>query len=681
MIKPKTPMLLDKTKFIFFLFALLIQANQMIAQSLEQTLKNDTIEVQMLIEKSKEHFDNPELGLKYISLAFEKSVASNYIMGIMRSLNIGGTLYMMLGNYKGAIDCFRHNLYLSYSQGNLKFLSWSYSNLGEIFRLQNKLDQAIEYLNKSLKIDIYRKDIKGLAVSYNSIGIIYNDQKKLDSALHCYEKSLIYYEKVDDSNGIALSSSNIGQLYIELNDFDKAYQYLNRSLIIRNKIKDSIGLAYTYDNIAFYYHSLNDLNNYYKNILNAQRYTKNSFYSEINIEILLKLSEYYREKGDFKNAYSHYVDYTKVKDSIYKQENLVHLEKMDWQNKFFEYKKNLEIKNTIRDIENASNLKRQRLLRNIFIIGFLFSLLISIIIFRLYSDKKKSNRQLMQKKAELELQKNEIAFQKNIIENKNKNIVESLNYAKRIQLTLLPSNKSLSKIFPESFIFYVPKNIVSGDFYWAHEKSSHKFFATIDCTGHGVPGALLTIFAFQLLNEAVNYLNLNEPNKILNYISHEIFETFQQKNDEWTLKDGMDIALIAINKDNLQLAYAGVGLSLLIWDGENSIELKPDILPIGKIDNDSPANYSIHYHDLSPSTIIYSFTDGFADQIGGEHKKKYLRKPFKQMLLSNSHLSLWEQQQKIESTFYNWKADNEQVDDVLVAGIRVYSNFESPISC
>lgn len=292
------------------------------------------------------------------------------------------------------------------------------------------------------------------------------------------------------------------------------------------------------------------------------------------------------------------------------------------------------------------------------------------IIKRLYA-KDDLEAQLAQKNAEIQRQNAEIEFKNVIIEKKNENITASITYAKRIQQAILPSKELINRLLPESFILFMPKDIVSGDFYWLTEKDGKVLFSAVDCTGHGVPGGFMSIVGNSLLRRAVNEHNLSKPSLILDALSKGINEMLRQTNAESSVKDGMDLVLCALDWNTLMLEFAGVHNPLYVIRGEEVLLYKGDNYPIGEPFSTMFTNYTNYEMQLYKGDTLYVFSDGYVDQIGGESKKKFMTKNFREMLQKIQHLSMPEQKEYLEEAINKWKSDYPQVDDILVIGVRI----------
>jgi serine phosphatase RsbU (regulator of sigma subunit) len=254
-----------------------------------------------------------------------------------------------------------------------------------------------------------------------------------------------------------------------------------------------------------------------------------------------------------------------------------------------------------------------------------------------------------------------------LLEIKNKNITDSIIYAKKIIEAILPPINSLHIILPESFILFIPKDIVSGDFYWFTEKNDHIYIAAVDCTGHGIPGAFMSIIGMNLLNSLV-FEGITDPGVILNMMNKEVILTLKKKFDTTHLKDGMDMALCIIDKNRKTLKYAGAYNPAYVIRDNSIMQLKGDRKSVGNDFDDDP--FSTFSMKIRSDDMVYLFSDGYTDQFGGPERKKFKFRRFRFTLLSIHKMPLAKQKQKLEETYLKWKGNNEQVDDVLIIGFR-----------
>lgn len=296
----------------------------------------------------------------------------------------------------------------------------------------------------------------------------------------------------------------------------------------------------------------------------------------------------------------------------------------------------------------------------------LFVILIVFVI-RANVQRKKANRLLTEQKAEISEQKEEVEKQKRLIEEKNKEIEDSITYARRLQEAILPPKDFINKYCPDNFVLYLPKDIVAGDFYWS-ELSGDKFYiAAADSTGHGVPGAMVSVVCSNALNRAIKEFKETETGRILDITRELVIETFAKSANE--VKDGMDISLLCIDRKNKKISWSGANNPLWYVQDNALKEIKADKQPIGKSDHPKP--FTTHAIDYREGTSFYLFTDGLADQFGGPKGKKFKYKQFSDTLLTNKDLTLNEQLVYINKVFLEWKSNLEQVDDVCVIGIKI----------
>ena len=307
--------------------------------------------------------------------------------------------------------------------------------------------------------------------------------------------------------------------------------------------------------------------------------------------------------------------------------------------------------------QQASRLGEQKIMILLGIIGGI--LLISVVIL-LYSRNRNGIRQ-----------NTEINAQKGIIEDKNKNIIDSIRYARRIHQSFLPTKEMMSELLPNSFVFFQPKDIVSGDFYWLDEKDGKIFFAVVDCTGHGVPGALMSVVGYNHLNSALNMNGLVKPSEILDSLNEDVNNTMSQKKNTMAIRDGMDITLISLDLKTLKLEFSGANNPIYIIRNGKIIKTKGDKQPIGSYAGTETFSFSNHEIQLIKGDQIYMFTDGYIDQFGGPKGKKLKSKKFRWILVEGCSQPMIAQKDNVHNKFRAWQGPQEQVDDILLAGIKV----------
>ncbi len=298
---------------------------------------------------------------------------------------------------------------------------------------------------------------------------------------------------------------------------------------------------------------------------------------------------------------------------------------------------------------------------------------------------KERTAEIHQQKEEILAQRDAIESQRNILADKNKSleiayheieeqkrhITDSIHYAKRIQNAILPPDDYIEKVIPESFIFYKPKDIVSGDFYWIKKIENKVIVAAVDCTGHGVPGAFMSIVGNDHLNYAVNVIRATKPADILDIVNEGVTNSLRQKSEITMVRDGMDMALCSIDFENRKLEFAGAYNPLYLIRNGEIIKIKGDKFPVGGFLDQKLNIFTNHEVDLQKGDAVYVFSDGFADQFGGPNHKKYMYKPFRNLLITMQDKPMEYQKEKLEKEFNEWKGNDVQIDDILIIGVKI----------
>ncbi len=301
--------------------------------------------------------------------------------------------------------------------------------------------------------------------------------------------------------------------------------------------------------------------------------------------------------------------------------------------------------------------------RLIMIISFALILTVFfIMLFRLYSQKRKANKRL-------KAQKEEIEQQNSVIATKNQEITDSIHYARRIQKAILPQKDYIDKIAEEHFVYWKPRDIVSGDFYWMAEKNNLLVIIAADCTGHGVPGAFMSMLGVTLLNEIVLNKGITEPSKVLNTLRDEVVTLLHQDIETQTTRDGMDISIVVIDKKNMKMLSSAANNVLYVLRNNELSTIPADKMPIGVYYKMEP--FVANTYELHKGDVIYLTSDGYKDQFGGSLGKKFMSKNFKNLLVEISKQPLSEQKDIIDKRFNEWRGEHAQNDDVLVLGVKI----------
>ncbi|TXB64833.1 tetratricopeptide repeat protein [Vicingus serpentipes] len=605
--------------------------------------------------KNKGELNN---ALDYYKRSLKIRTELNEKEGIALSLNNIGLLYLNQGLIKEALNYSLKSLKIREEIGDKNGIAQSLNNIGMLYNNQGSIEEALNYYSQSLKLYEELGDKKGIAFSLNNVGFILYNMGLNDKAKECYEKSLKLRKELGNKQGIAESLNNIGYIYIESDSNDLALRYFEQSLILQKESENKKGISNTLNNIGYIYFLNNNLNK-------ALNYSKKSLEiaNQIGFPESIKnaannLSQIYQKQGNYKEAFNMKNLQIQMRDSINNDENQ---KATLLQHAKYEYEK----QKALDDAEHEKTLaieKESKAKQKIIIYSIAFGLLL-VAIFLIFVINR---LQVTRKQKELiEIQKKEVESAHHELEDKNQEITDSIRYAKRIQSAILPSNKTIKEYLPDSFILYKPKDIVAGDFYWMEHKEGRVLFAAADCTGHGVPGAMVSVVCNNGLNRSVREYGLKDPGEILNKTREIVIAEFEKSEEE--VKDGMDIALCSLEGNTLK--YAGANNPLWIIRNGEIIETKADKQPIGKFDELLP--YTTHTFELQKGDTIYIFSDGYVDQFGGEKGKKFKTANFKKLLLTIQNESIEKQKQLINESFETWKGNLEQIDDVCVIGVKI----------
>lgn len=681
-------------------------AQQNSIDSLLNVLKTsiDTTKVNSLNELSWQYINvgKYEMALKYAEQALEHGQSLSFFKGVAFSYNTIGVAYWYQSNYEKAVENYFKSLKIRVDIGDKKGIASSYGNIGIVLEKQGNYENALNYHLKALKIQEETGDEKLIPNSYNNIGGIYLGLGNYEKAKNYYQKCLKIYEDNENKTGIAISFNNLGIIYQKQGDSEKALESYLKSLKISKEIKHdplkasalgNIGIIYTgqgnyvkamnnfeaclkiskemgdkqgiglaYINMGIIYSRQGNFSEAFEYLNKSLVLSKEIGSKKDSKEAYSALSGLYEKKGDYKQAYAYHKLYFDIKDKLLNEQSSKQIAEMN--TKYDSEKKDKELIQKDAEInEQQAETEKQNLQRNVFIIGFSLVLVLAFFIYRGYRHKKTANGLLEEKNILIE-------NQKQLVEEKNLKITDSINYAKRIQQAILPSEELIKSAFPESFVFFKPKAIVSGDFYWMHAIDNNQvLIAAADCTGHGVPGALMSMMGFNLLEQVVKEHLIYEPASILNELSTLIKESLRQTDEPEAIKDGMDIALCKINFQNYDLEYSGAHNPLYLIRNGVLTETEADRRSVGIAAN--LGLFSNHKIKLEKGDCLYLFSDGYVDQSGGPEQKKFFYQPFKELLTENHVLDMKTQGDRLEQVISEWKGDKEQIDDMLVIGVRI----------
>lgn len=569
-------------------------------------------------------------------------------MGVALVYTNLGVLNRKRGNTDKALDYLLQSLRIREQLKDSVGIAMSFHNIGGIYYMIDEYDKAIEYFLESLEFNTNLGRQLEMAKNNNNIGSVYQQTNEYDKALKYYEDALDYFKTTNYKIYVAIIQDNIGSIYANKGDFEKALTYHSEALSIHERLKNNSGISYTNNNIGNLY-------------MKMGHYSKANSYLRKSLDIAEKindidqlyqvhhsLSENYELLGRYKESLAYFKEYSTLKDSFLnenKQNEIAELEA-----KYETEKKEAQIKLQELELERKeAELKRNKVEQLAFIISLSLITIIVIILAIRYREKRKSNK---------------------ILAEKNRNITESITYARKIQSAVLPPEDLINEMLPEHFILYKPRDIVSGDFYWITRIKNKTIVAAADCTGHGVPGAFMSVLGFTLLNEVVSDLEEIKPHIILNKLRFKVKNALRQEGNVYEAQDGIDIALCVIDQENLMLEYSGAHNPMIIFKNGELVKVKGDRMPVGyQIKGDE--SFTNHEIKFSKGDMLYLYSDGYIDQFGGKKGSRFKAGNFEKILNTIHTKPVDSQKNYLDKTLNDWKGEFDQIDDILVMGIRL----------
>ena len=619
---------------LLFLFLFHTSFAQTELDSIETVIVNlpeDTNKVISLNTLSRRYFDIPNyekailIGKQSLQLA-EKLI---FKKGTAQALNNIGISYYGLAEYAKALDYHNKALTIRIELGNKKDISASYLNIGNVYEGRMDYGLALEYKTKALKLKEEIGDKKGIANSNNGIANIQMSLHNYDQALeYCLRAQKIYAE-LNDLDGMDLTYITASNIYQENKNYALSNEFAQKALVLAD--------------------SLGDISN----ALNAHG-------------ILYKN---YSKLKDPAKALFHHEKYIELRDSIFNATRAINLAEEESKIEFAKKEQELKFEQEKKDVVAAEKSRRQKVIIWSVAVGLFLVVVFAGFIFRSLRLTRKQKQVIEKQKEIVDIRNKEIEEQKKLVEEKNKDITDSINYAQRIQHAMLPHRRDIWTAFPQSFVLFKPKDIVSGDFYFFHKKDQYSFIAAADCTGHGVPGAFMSMIGSDKLEDAV--LQSTDTSEILSLLNKGVKTSLKQSEDDDSTRDGMDIALCSVDTENRIVKYAGANRPIwIIRKGQTEVEeIKATKKAIGGFTEDNQ-HFDSHEIKLQKGDTFYLSTDGYADTFG-KGGKKMMTKKFKDVLLSIQNKSMKEQEKYLDDFVENWKAGTEQVDDILVIGVRM----------
>lgn len=671
----------------------------------------------------------PDSSIVIYNVIFNYSKKINHQTFIAKSLGSIGTAYLYRANYKESEKYYKMALEEWKKMNNLKMMGGNLSNLGNVYWYLGKFDKAIDYYIKSMKIREKIADTIGIATAISNIGIVHQIQKNFKKANEYYFKSVDYYQSLlksakknkrkDVSNiksGLSNSLNNIGAIYLEYKNLDSASLFIEKSLKLREELFDSINMVSCMLNLGDIYLQKKQYAKSEQYLNNAKKISLNSGNTRIVISSYDALSQLYRKMAESTNQpqlektrllkkalenslngiplakkagliliqksiyqgianayrglrnYELSIKYTDsllaINDSIFSGEKTKAIGELEAVYQTDKKQKEIELLEKDKALDKAE-IKAKRNQQFMLFGGLILVALFAIFIFNRFKVTQKQ-------KGVIEGQKIEVEKQRDEINEKNQLITESIEYAKTIQEAIITSHQTFKDIFADMFILFKPKDIVSGDFYWGYKSKSNKvFWAAADCTGHGVPGAFMTMIGTSLLNEIIIEKEIEDTNQILDELRNSIIATMNKNisiDSDEKIRNGMDISLCCWDLTTNELSFSGANNPIFIYRNGELIEFKPDKQPIGLYKRMTP--FTKQSINLLKGDKIYSFSDGYPDQMNEEESRLKIAN-FKTLILDTAKIKTAEQKIIFEATYETWKGNYDQIDDVVLIGVEI----------
>jgi serine phosphatase RsbU (regulator of sigma subunit) len=675
-----------------------VRAQSSVTDSLLENLRKtgqDTFRVNALHDLSRNFLPTDQmLAVNYCRQAVNLSRTLSFKRGEARSLQNIGVAYYYIDNYDSALYYFESSLKIKEEAGDRKGMASSYNNIGAIqtahgedseglknyikalmiyeelkdhdgatavcLNIGNVLAEqydhngAMKYYRLALKYALLAENAQSVADAYHNIGSSHNDSDRRDSAMIYYKKALSMYIAQQNEDRQASVYGMMGEWYFDGGKNDSAEFYLSKSYAMNRAAENGEGTAMVLQFLGRLKLQEGKMQDAEKYLLEGLELSSALGLREYESNYYRWLAEYYAANNDHNKAFRYSVRYASLKDSLINEEGVRQITEM--KERYESEAKQREIDLLQKDKAlRASELQRQQLLLWAIGVGLLLALLLVFSITRSLRTARKQNEI--------------IEAQKQEVEEKNTSIIDSINYAKRIQLALLNKDETAEQSGnPDHFIFHQPKDIVSGDFYWSIRVENSWYVAAVDCTGHGVPGAFLSMLGVAFLNEIAAGRKLLRPDEILEALRKRIISELSRDAKEDFGKDGMDISLGRFDLNSRVLNWAGANVPLYIVRNGEVLETEPDKQPVGFQREMKPfRNHEIH---LQKDDCVYFFTDGVIDQFGGERGKKFSFARFRALICTQTE-NMSAMKIHLNKELDSWKGNYDQTDDICVIGVKV----------
>lgn len=552
-----------------------------------------------------------------------------------------------------------------------------YMTLGGTYYYQDYNEKALEYFMMAMEMHMILQDSFNVAALQNNIGSVLLESGEYDKALPYFENAYAYFERSGPTSPLPRILNNMGRAISYQGNYSQAIPYFEKALILGDEISDRNSLANSYHVLGVAEHELGRYGDALSSLEESLRIA-----GEVGLKYVIKdnferLSLVYEDLGNSGKALYYQRQFSALLDSIHIEEEKSELAFLESRYKFQEQLKEIDLLNADKELEAMKNqaLEDEASKKDIQLYALLggsgLLLVLAMVILGGYRNKKRANSVLQEQKQEIEHSRDELATKNLIIEEKNKDITDSIKYAQRIQEAILTTEDYLKKILPRHVVVYKPRDIVSGDFYWAFETDDRKvIIATVDCTGHGVPGAFMSMVGHSLLNEIVVEHKETDAGKILDKLKQGVIRSLKQTGEAFEARDGMDVAICVWDRNGKTLNFAGANNPLYYIRNKELHQVNADKQACGyELGENRP--FTSHHIDVQPNDWFYIFSDGYADQFGGPKGKKFKSSLFQQLLVKIHEQEPQRQARLLDETIEAWRGSLEQIDDICVVGFQV----------
>jgi len=567
-----------------------------------------------------------------------------------------------------------------------------YGRLGNFYLYQNYYNEAEENYKKAITAFQKAKNLKGIIIATQNLGVIEKRRKNYSKAIDYYNQALKSYESIGYEIGEGQCLANIGNIHTENKEYRLAYSHLLEALKLFKKNRQVYDEVVCYSEIVELFQNQNDYSKAIEFALKAKDLLDSlPENDQTRLLVLSQLNRIYKNMGNIDLAYQYLSNYQQLNDSLYKSKLNDKIESLKIQYEVEQKDKNLKLLTLENELKDAK-IKRKSIFQIFYLVTIGLSLLVIISLYVLFRIKITANNELvlrnskiLQQKEEIEAQWEEIEAQRDDLEiqrglainqrdeiiRQKKNITDSIAYAEHIQTAMLPNENEVIEVIPNSFVFFKPLDIVSGDFYWVNKSNGQSLIAVADCTGHGVPGAFMSVMGINLLNTVIIEQEVSDPGEVLNRLNHQVIAALSHTDSNLQDKDGMDISVCSIDNESLLMKYSSAKIKVLICRNGKLIQLETDKYSIGKSPLFEKISFLTRSFQLNKSDMIYLMTDGYTDQFGGKERTKFLSSRFKKIVLEIANLDISDQKRIIKERIEEWQGAFPQVDDMLIVGIRV----------